>query len=103
MYFSWKPYVPVAERRQQAERLVAKLKNAGHALSPVTAGRGLIAKTFWGKAWCQNLERYSDYANRLRGRAYVRNASLSALVQARELCGILGDEAIRRRGLLALR
>jgi uncharacterized Zn finger protein len=77
MYFSWKPYVPVAKRRQQAERVVAKLKNAGHALSPVTAGRGLIAKTFWGKAWCQNLERYSDYANRLpRGRTYLRNGSV---------------------------
>jgi uncharacterized Zn finger protein len=77
MDFSWKPYVPAAKRRQQAERVVARLKNAGHALSPVTAGRGLIAKTFWGKAWCQNLERYSDYANRLpRGRTYLRNGSV---------------------------
>src|ERR1700758_502282 len=77
MDFSWKPYVPAAKRRQHAERVVAKLKNAGHALSPVTAGRGLIAKTFWGKAWCQNLERYSDYANRLpRGRTYLRNGSV---------------------------
>ena len=77
MYFSWKPYVPVAKRRQQAQRVVDKLKNAGHALSPVTAGRGLIAKTFWGKAWCQNLERYSDYSNRLpRGRTYLRNGSV---------------------------
>jgi uncharacterized Zn finger protein len=46
-------------------------------LSPVTASRGAIAKTFWGKAWCDNLERYSDYANRLpRGRTYVRNGSV---------------------------
>ena len=36
-----------------------------------------IAKSFWGKAWCENLERYSDYANRLpRGRTYLRNGSL---------------------------
>jgi uncharacterized Zn finger protein len=36
-----------------------------------------IVKTFWGKSWCQNLERYSDYANRLpRGRSYVRNGSV---------------------------
>ena len=36
-----------------------------------------IATTFWGKAWCDNLERYSDYANRLpRGRTYVRNGSV---------------------------
>ena len=30
-----------------------------------------------GQAWCDNLERYSDYANRLpRGRTYVRNGSV---------------------------
>ena len=77
MYFGWKPYVPVAKRRQQAERAAAKLKKSGHAMSPVTAGRGAIATTFWGKAWCQNLERYSDYSNRLpRGRTYLRNGSV---------------------------
>jgi uncharacterized Zn finger protein len=77
MDFRWKPYVPVAKRRQQAARSVAKLKNSGAALSPVTAGRGAIARTFWGKAWCQNLERYSDYSNRLpRGRTYLRNGSV---------------------------
>ena len=33
-----------------------------------------IAKSFWGKSWCSNLERYSDFASRLpRGRSYVRN------------------------------
>jgi len=77
MYFGWKPYVPVAKRRQQAERAAAKLKKSGEAMSPVTAGRGAIATTFWGKAWCQNLERYSDYSNRLpRGRTYLRNGSV---------------------------
>ena len=36
-----------------------------------------IAKSFWGKSWCSNLERYSDFANRLpRGRTYVRNGSV---------------------------
>ena len=74
MYFQWKPYVPVAMRRRNAERTVAKMQKKGVALSPVTATRGAIAKSFWGKAWCQNLERYSDYSNRLpRGRTYLRN------------------------------
>jgi len=77
MDFRWKPYVPVAQRRQKAARAVAKLKRSGTALSPVTAGRGAIARTFWGKAWCENLERYSDYSNRLpRGRTYLRNGSV---------------------------
>ena len=42
-------------------------------MSRLIEGR-VIAKTFWGKSWCRNLERYSDYANRLpRGRTYVRS------------------------------
>ena len=77
MYFRWKPYVPVAARREKAAKTAAKLAKKGHALSPVTASRGAIAKSFWGKAWCENLERYSDYANRLpRGRTYLRNGSV---------------------------
>jgi uncharacterized Zn finger protein len=77
MDFRWKPYVPVAQRRQKAARAVSKLKRAGTALAPVTAGRGAIARTFWGRAWCENLERYSDYSNRLpRGRTYLRNGSV---------------------------
>ncbi len=78
MYFQWKPYVSVAERRKKAERAAARYqKKTGQTLSPVKAARGAIAKTFWGKAWCGNLERYSDYSNRLpRGRTYVRNGSV---------------------------
>ena len=76
-FYGWKPYVSVAERRKKAEKAAAKAKKAGAKLSPVAASRGAIAKTFWGKAWCDNLERYSDYANRLpRGRTYVRNGSV---------------------------
>jgi uncharacterized Zn finger protein len=77
MYSRWKPYVPAAARRQTAERTVAKMRKKGQTLSPVTASRGAIAKSFWGKAWCRNLERYSDFSNRLpRGRTYLRNGSV---------------------------
>lgn len=77
MYYGWKPYVSVAARRQKAQKTAARLAKKGQALSPVTASRGAIAKSFWGQAWCQNLERYSDYANRLpRGKAYLRNGSV---------------------------
>lgn len=76
-YFGWKPYVPVAERRRKAEKAAAKARKNGAELSPIESSRGAIAKTFWGKAWCNNLEQYSDYANRLpRGRTYVRNGSV---------------------------
>jgi uncharacterized Zn finger protein len=75
-YHQWRPYVPVAERRRKAEKKLAKLKN-GQSGSPVTIEGRAIAKSFWGKSWCTNLERYSDYENRLpRGRTYVRNGSV---------------------------
>jgi len=78
--WGWKRYVPVTVRRKKAERAAAR---AGVALSPVLPSRGAIAKTFWGKAWCTNLERYGDFANRLpRGRSYVRNGSVIDLVVA---------------------
>ena len=71
------PYVSAEERRRKAARAIAALGKHGAALSPIViTGRELV-RTFWGKAWCQNLERYSDYANRLpRGRSYVRNGAV---------------------------
>src|ERR1700678_967428 len=76
-YFGWQPYVSVAERRRQAERKLAKLRKQGQSIAPVTIEGRTIAQSFWGKSWCTNLERYSDYANRVpRGRTYVRNGSV---------------------------
>ena len=76
--FGWRPYVPVAERRARAAREMTKLaKKTGQAALPVLLDGRKIAATFWGKAWCDNLEAYSDFANRLpRGRTYVRNGSV---------------------------
>jgi uncharacterized Zn finger protein len=82
--YGWKPYIPVAARRRQAERAAAKLQKHGRATSPVHVDGRKIATTFWGTAWCDNLERYSDYANRLpRGRTYVRNGSVIDLQMVR--------------------
>jgi uncharacterized Zn finger protein len=76
-YFAWRPYISVAEKRRNAEREVAKLKKRGQSIAPVRIEGRTIAKSFWGQAWCANLERYSDYKNRLpRGRSYVRNGSV---------------------------
>jgi uncharacterized Zn finger protein len=73
----WAPYVPVAARRRKAARETDRLRKKGQTVSPVTIEGRTIARTFWGKAWCQNLESYSDYSNRLpRGRTYVRNGSV---------------------------
>ena len=76
-YYGFRPYVSVGARRAQAAREVAKLKKKGRQTSPVVIEGRTIAETFWGEAWCDNLERYSDFANRLpRGGTYVRNGSV---------------------------
>jgi uncharacterized Zn finger protein len=93
--FERKPYVPVAERRRRAERKLAKLKKKGQAIAPVKIEGRTIAASFWGKSWCSNLERYSDYENRLpRGRTYVRNGSVVDLqiAKGRVTAKVAGSE-----------
>ncbi|MBM4075559.1 MAG: hypothetical protein FJ267_07940 [Planctomycetes bacterium] len=80
--FEWRPYVPVAKRKVQGSQKAAALaKKEGRQPSPVILEGRKITTTFWGKAWCENLERYSDFSNRLpRGATYVRNGSVVDLV-----------------------
>ena len=64
-------------RRRRAAIETLKLEKRGRSMSPVAIEGRTIAKTFWGRAWCDNLEGYSDFSNRLpRGRTYVRNGSV---------------------------
>ena len=75
--YGFRPYVSVGSRRAVAARELAKLKKTGRVVAAVVIEGRTIARTFWGEAWCDNLERYSDFANRLpRGRTYVRNGSV---------------------------
>lgn len=76
-WWGFKPYVSVAQRQAKAKRHAQKLAKQGHVCCPVTVEGRKIARTFWGKAWCDHLESYSDFANRLpRGRTYVCNGSV---------------------------
>lgn len=76
----WRPYVSVATRRARAARKVAALRKKGREILPVEIEGRKIARTFWGQAWCNHLEAFSDFANRLpRGRTYVRNGSVCHL------------------------
>ena len=92
------PYVPVGARRARARLEMRALRERGVDVQPVEIeGRGrAIARSFWGRRWCEHLESFSDYANRLpRGRTYVRNGcvghlaietgGVDALVVGREL------------------
>ena len=94
-YGGWPAYVPVAERRKKAAREIARLKKAGQNVAPVVVEGRKIAASFWGKAWCDNLESYQDYANRVeRGRSYVRNGAVIDLrIGPREVrAKVIGSE-----------
>ena len=78
--WAWKPYVPVAQRRAQAVVKMQTLRKKGVNIQPIRIEGRTIARSFWGQAWCEHLEKFSDYANRLpRGRTYVRNGSVCHL------------------------
>jgi uncharacterized Zn finger protein len=95
-YGGWAPYVPVAKRRRKAEREMEKLRKKGHPVAPVKIAGRNIAATFWGKAWCDNLESYRDYESRLpRGRTYVRNGSVVDLqIAPREVKAMVSGSSI---------
>lgn len=73
----WAPRKSVAQRRAESARKIQDAARRGTPMSPVVLDGRTIAQTFWGKAWCDNLERYQDYAYRLdRGRSYLRSGSV---------------------------
>jgi uncharacterized Zn finger protein len=103
-YFQWAPYVPVAERRRQAAIKLAKLKKKGEIVAPVRIEGRIIAKSFCGKSWCTNLERYSDFENRLpRGRTYVRNGSVLDLriAKGEVVAMVAGSELYKVKATIA--
>jgi uncharacterized Zn finger protein len=65
------------ERIADAAKKQKALEKKGVKLSPVVLDGFALATTFWGKAWCKNIESYQDYSNRLpRGRSYLRSKSV---------------------------
>jgi len=70
------PYESVAEKKAKALKKIASMrKQKKYAdIEPVAIEGRLVAKQWWGKAWCTNLESYADYSNRIgRGKSYVKN------------------------------
>lgn len=95
-YDGYPKYVTVAEKRAKAEKKLAVLKKKNPGIQPVVIEGQTLAKTWWGKAWNENLERYADYANRIgRGRSYVRNgAVLDLQIQPGKVSGlVMGGES----------
>ncbi len=88
-------YVSVSERKAKAKRQAEKLAKKIGDLQPVSVSGRTLAKSWWGKAWNQNLERYSDYANRLpRGRSYLTNGMVLDLqIEKETIRGIVAGSS----------
>ncbi|MCC7264031.1 MAG: hypothetical protein IT369_16075 [Candidatus Latescibacteria bacterium] len=76
-YHGFPEYVPVAQKRAKAARKLQDLKKKNPSIQPVVLEGNTLARTWWGKSWNENLERYADYYNRIdRGRSYVRHGAV---------------------------
>lgn len=75
--YGFPKYVSAAEKREKSRKALEKLKKKDPGIEPVIVSGRKLAKTWWGIAWNDNLESYSDYSNRLdRGGSYVRNGAV---------------------------
>ncbi len=75
--WGYPPYVSAAEKKARNAAATKKLAAKNSDLKPVVIDGNKIVKTFWGKAWCDNVESYQDYSNRLpRGRSYIRQGAV---------------------------
>lgn len=89
------PYVPVAEKRAKADKKLKQLKKKNPDIRPVRLEGQTLARSWWGKAWNKNLERYADFSNRIgRGRSYVRhNAVLDLQIQPGRVTALVQGSA----------
>lgn len=94
-YGGFPPYVSVAQRRAKAQKAIGDLRKKNPDIAPIVIEGNKLARTWWGKAWNDNLERYSDYANRIgRGRSYVRHgAVLDLKIEARKITALVQGSA----------
>lgn len=70
-------YVSVSEKKAKASKKLKQLRKKNPDIQPILLEGSAIARTWWGKSWNLNLERYADYSNRIgRGRSYVRHGAV---------------------------
>lgn len=76
---SWYYFSDAKEAKARIKREIAKRQKKGEPFKALDAPSGnmKLVKTFWGKAWNDNLESYRDYEYRLpRGRSYLRQGNV---------------------------
>ena len=63
--------------KKNADESLKKQQKKGKEMHPIFIQGRAITKTWWGNAWCENLEKYADYGSRLdRGKRYVRTGTV---------------------------
>ena len=93
--YEYQPYMTVGERRAKAQRAADGFAKRGERLSPVAAQGTKLTRTFWGRAWCDHMESFSDFATRLpKGKTYVRNGAVIDLqvLPGRITAKVMGTE-----------
>lgn len=69
---------PDTKKLQSNAKATAKREAAkGKKMEPIRINGRKIVTSWWGEAWCNNLEQYADYESRLdRGKRYVRTGAV---------------------------
>ena len=76
-WYDYQPYQSVGQRRAKAQKVADGFAKRGVTLSPISAQGTKLARTFWGKGWCDHMESFGDFASRLpKGKSYVRNGAV---------------------------
>ena len=94
-WYEYQPYMTVGERRAKAQRAADGFAKRGEKLSPVAAQGTKLTRTFWGRAWCDHMESFGDFATRLpKGKTYVRNGAVIDLqvLPGRITAKVMGTE-----------
>ena len=96
-YGGWAPYVPVAARRAQAEREVAKLAKKGAVISPVKLLGKKIASTFWVPRGATTWRVTTTLRTVCRVAAPMRNGSVVDLqIAPREVTAMVSGSSLYR-------
>lgn len=93
----WWSYQDVQEQKERVQREIAKRTKRGEKFEPLQTPSGKkLCTTFWGQAWCRNLESYQDYESRLpRGRSYLRQGNVYNLeIQPGQLAAVVAGSEL---------
>jgi len=94
-WYSYKPYVAVAARRAQAKKEMQKFRKKGEKIQPIEINGRIIARTFWGKAWCVHLKLRlltklpEVYSSTILTKATIRSKLLYSISTKKKVAALL--------------